>query len=182
MGNYGRNFDDYDVDARPADYGPAIDKGPGRHTQWVPAPTTRPAPVRVVAEPAVHLSTAFESRGVAGDSDGARGRAFLFLTRGFVVFVVFFVIMAALTLLAAFYGVMAWDMSLPVWALGLAAVGTLVVLGVMVTLDYSHSPAGVERYRIQRAADMGEEQIRLQADLYARAIEGQLDLLRRGDK
>lgn len=174
--------DDYEVDTRPIDYGPAVSQGPGPNTRWVPAPTTRSTPVRIANEPAVHLSTAFESKGVAADPDGARGRAILFMARAAVILAVLLIATLAATFLAALYGFMAWDFGLGFWACLAAAAGTLIALAITVALDYAHSPAGVERYRLRRAARMGELQIQLQADLYAKAIEGQIELLRGRDR
>lgn len=173
---------DEDVDSRSIDYGPAVSQGPGPNTRWVPAPTTRSSPIRVPNDPAIHLSTAFESKGVAADPDGAHGRAALFLVRAGVFLAVMLILTLAATVLAGLNGVMAWGLDLGLWAFALAAVGTLVALAITVALDYAHSPAGVERYRLRRAARMGEKQIQLQADLYARAIEGQIELLRGRDR
>lgn len=165
--------------------GQVVAKGSSRLANFVapaPAPLApRPvAPARVYVEP-TDVAPAFGSRPVAVDPDGATGRAILFAVRGAVFLVVFFVLMVASTLLAAFFGVMNWDLSLPLWAFGLSAAGTLVTLGVMVALDYQHSPGGVERYRIKRAGNLAEKEAELKAELYRLAIEGQLELLRRED-
>lgn len=172
--------------ARSEDYieGEIVARGSSRRENFVaPAPlAVRPMtpPARVVVEP-FDLSTAFESRPVAVDHDGAKGRAILFAVRGVVFLAVFFVLMVASVLLAAFFGLMNWDLSLPLWGFALSAAGTLVTLGIMVALDYQHSPAGVERFKIRRAADLAEREVELKAELYAKAIEGQIELLRRRD-
>lgn len=172
--------------SRPRDYieGEVVARGSSRRENFVaPAPLAvrqMTPPARVVVEP-FDLSTAFESRPVAVDSDGAKGRAFLFAVRGAVFLVVFFVLTVASVLLAAFYGLMQWDMSLPLWGFGLSAAATLFTLGIMMFLDYQHSPAGVERFKVRRAADIAEREVELKAQLYAKAIEGQIELLRRRD-
>lgn len=164
--------------------GEVVAKGSSRQANFVaPAPVAlRPAtpPARVVVEP-FDLSTAFESRPVTVDPDGAKGRAILFAVRGTLFLVVFLILMVAAAGLAAFAGLMNWDMTFPLWVFGLSAAATLVTLGVMLLLDYQHSPAGVERFKVRRAADLAEREVELKAELYARAIEGQLELLRRGD-
>ena len=109
--------------------GQVVAKGSSRQANFVaPAPVAlRPAtpPARVVVEP-FDLSTAFESRPVTVDPDGAKGRAILFAVRGMIFLIVFFVMMVASTFLAAFAGLMNWDLTLPLWAFGLSAAATLV--------------------------------------------------------
>ena len=88
----------------------------------------------------------------------------------------------AILALVAGFGLLPWTLDLGFWAFSIAGGGTLLTLLILVALDYRHSPAGVERYRIQRAGELAEEQVRLQAELYAQAIEGQLELLKGRDR
>lgn len=165
--------------------------GPLTHgsTGWVPAENT-PRVIRIDAPPGdladvsgVWTPVASGSR----DSTSAEDRAWALLWRTLPAYVI--------VLLAGFAGVLIWTWASWQWDLGHAPyhvekflLWLILVAGLGVRVwgtessrDWAHTHAGVERHRIDKAAQVRIAEVQVEADLKRKALAATLKMLEARD-